>query len=186
MANYRVAQRYAKSLLDLAAEQHQLDAVYADMSLLAESAKNRDLHLLMRSPIITASKKGKIFEALFASKMSSMTFKFLLLVLSKHREAALDEIAQEFIVQYKKLKHYTTVKLTSSAPLSEAQVEQIRQRLEATKSTDQHVEIVQHVDPSIIGGLIVEFDGKRYDASVAYQLHNMKKDFSKNIYERQI
>jgi F-type H+-transporting ATPase subunit delta len=34
------------------------------------------------------------------------------------------------------------------------------------------------VDPELIGGFVLEFDDKLYDASISHQLHNMKKALS--------
>jgi len=52
MSVKRIASRYAKSLLDLAKEQNNLEPVFKDMTTLQESVKNRDLYLMLKSPII--------------------------------------------------------------------------------------------------------------------------------------
>jgi len=53
MPNARLAGRYAKSLLDLATEQGQLEAVYADMKYIHEVCHaSSDFVNMLRSPII--------------------------------------------------------------------------------------------------------------------------------------
>ena len=43
----------------------------------------------------------------------------------------------------------------------------------------------EQIDPSLIGGFVLEFDNKRYDASVASKLNDLKSDFNKNQYVRE-
>ena len=51
MSEYRIASRYAKSLLDLAVEKKQLEEVNKDMLMFSETVEeNRDLLLMLKSP----------------------------------------------------------------------------------------------------------------------------------------
>ncbi|MCK6630716.1 MAG: F0F1 ATP synthase subunit delta, partial [Anaerolineae bacterium] len=52
MSVIRIATRYAKSLIDLAIEQGKLEEVFADINMLKAATKNRDLYLLLKSPIV--------------------------------------------------------------------------------------------------------------------------------------
>ena len=58
--SYRIASRYAKSLIDLAIEQGKLDKVLEDMTAFAEATKVRDFALLLKSPIVKADKKEQV------------------------------------------------------------------------------------------------------------------------------
>ena len=64
-ASTRVAGRYAKSLIDLASERGNLQSVVGDMEHLNEAMKNRDLYLMLKSPIINSDKKESIMELRF-------------------------------------------------------------------------------------------------------------------------
>jgi F-type H+-transporting ATPase subunit delta len=44
------------------------------------------------------------------------------------------------------------------------------------------LEIVTQVDPELIGGFVLQFDNKRYDASIAHKLDELRSAFSKNLY----
>ena len=50
--SFRIASRYAKSLIDLAIEQGKLDIVLEDINAFVEATKNRDFILLLKSPIV--------------------------------------------------------------------------------------------------------------------------------------
>ena len=63
MQNTKLSNRYSKALLDLALEQNVLDEVYNNMKQLTMMVdENRDLQLLLKSPIVKADKKIEIFK----------------------------------------------------------------------------------------------------------------------------
>jgi F-type H+-transporting ATPase subunit delta len=186
MSNQRVATRYAKSLIDLAVERGKLEKVLEDMKSFRQVAMNRDFALLLKSPIVKADKKQQIFKQLFEGKSDELTMAFLNILLKKGREAGLVEIADEFILQYKRIQQISTVKLTTASKLSESTIETIRQKLVASTATDQKVELVTEVKPGLIGGFVIEFEDKLYDASVAHKMGLLKKEFKDNLYISQI
>ncbi len=185
MSNTRIATRYAKSLLDLAVERGEVEAVQADMQLLAQAVQNRDLYLLLKSPIVSAQKKLSVLRAVFDGKVGTLTLNYLQLLVGKKREAFLPEIIREFIHQYNGLKGITEVQVVSAAPLSEETLLIIRQKIAASGLATKDLDITTRVDPALIGGFIVTFDDKRYDASIASRLAELKADFSKNQYVRE-
>lgn len=182
MSVTRIATRYAKSLIDLALEQGKLPQVSADVNTLAAAAKNRDLLLMLKSPIISADKKNAVLSAIFGKHMDSLTMAYMTLLVNKGREGYLAEIANEFIAQYKALQKITTVKVISAAPLSDAVINDLKARLLASGITNPNLDIETSVDPELIGGFVLEFDNKRYDASVASKLADLNAEFTKNLY----
>jgi len=182
MSVQRIATRYAKSLITLADETGVLDNVLEDVQSFVEVCKIRDFELMLKSPIVNADKKEKIFEKIFAGKYNKLTLAFLNILLKKGREPLLADIAKEFIVQHKKLKHISSVTLTTAAKLSSATVDAIHKKLQDSNVTDNNVELQTLVKPELIGGFVVEFEDKLYDASVAHKLSLLKKEFKDNQY----
>jgi F-type H+-transporting ATPase subunit delta len=56
----------------------------------------------------------------------------------------------------------------------------IKSKLLASNITMDKLEVTEKVDPSIIGGFIIEAGDKLYDASIAHKLEEMKKNLSNN------
>ncbi|MBP6694738.1 MAG: F0F1 ATP synthase subunit delta, partial [Saprospiraceae bacterium] len=77
MSVIRISSRYAKSLLDLAVERSEIDTVYQDMLMFKKMVSNRDLYLLLKSPIVNTTKKHSIVKSLFDGKISATTKAFL-------------------------------------------------------------------------------------------------------------
>jgi F-type H+-transporting ATPase subunit delta len=182
MSVTRIATRYAKSLLELALQQDKLKQVSADVATLATAAKNRDLYLMLKSPIINADRKNAALNALFGSQMDSLTMAYLQLLVSKGREGYLPEIAAEFEQQYKHFQHITSVKVTTATEMSDAVVADLKARILKSGVTNENLDVETAVDAELIGGFVLEFDNKRYDASVANKLAELKSEFTKNLY----
>ncbi len=178
----RVATRYAKALIDLAFEQGNLEVVHSDIQSFLVVTKNEEFAALLKSPIIKADKKQSILTALFANRLSTLTNAFFEIITRKGRESFLIEIAHEFNEQYKAIKNISTVTLTTATPVSPAILESIKAKLERSTATKTTVEIETKVNADIIGGFTLEFQHNLYDASIANQLKQMKKEFSKNTY----
>jgi len=180
MLNPRVASRYAKSLLDLAVEKGQLEPVHADMLYLQQLTKgSRDFLGLLRSPVIKADTKIKAINAVTAGKVSPITTAFIQLMTSKAREAVLPEIITSFIQQYKEHKGIQTVKLTTAVPVSDALKNEIIAQVKKTGGFDK-LELEETVDPNIIGGFVLQAGDKLIDASIAYDLKNISRQFENN------
>jgi F-type H+-transporting ATPase subunit delta len=182
----KVAGRYAKSLIDLALEQGKLQSVVGDIEVLNESVKNRDLYLMLKSPIINSDKKASVMKALFGERFEAVTMGFINLCLNKGRESILPEIASELLAEYKKMQGISTIKVTTATPLSAEGLEALRAKLIASSVTAKDVEIETVIKPDIIGGFVIEFADKLYDASVVAKLAALRKEFTGNVYESQI
>jgi F-type H+-transporting ATPase subunit delta len=117
--------------------------------------------------------------------MDPLTMAYLTLLVNKNREGYLPEIAAEFAVQYKAMQGITSVKVTTAAPLSDAVLADLKARLLASGVTNPHLDIETKVDAELVGGFVLEFDNKRYDASVANKLAELKSEFTKNLYVRE-
>ncbi len=182
MSNPRLADRYAKSLIDLSIERNQLDAVRADMQYIQALCKgSRDFVNVLRSPIIKADQKEKMLVTVITGKVSELTSVFSNLLVKKGRESDLPEIANAFISQYNSLKGIHQVKLTSAVPVSEELKNSIKERVQ--KANDFiTVELETVVDQKLIGGFVLEFNNKQIDASIANDLREIKKQFLQNQY----
>jgi F-type H+-transporting ATPase subunit delta len=178
MQNPRLANRYAKSLLDLAIESGQLDAVQKDMQLMQALCKHREMANLLKSPVINPDKKQAVLDQVTGGKITELTASFNRLLIRKGRESVLSQIAEAFISQYKDYKKIKVVKLTTAVPVSDAIKKNIVSKVQ--QNGVGQVELQTEVDPEIIGGFILQIGDKLIDTSVAYDLNNISKQFMNN------
>lgn len=186
MNNPRLATRYAKSLLDLAIEQDQLDAVYNDMKWLHSISKsNRDFVVLLNSPIIKPLIKAKIIRSVTDGRVCKLTTAFIELLVKKAREINLPEIVMAYIDQFNKLRNIHKVKITTADPISNEMLQTIMSNVNAT-STGETFEIETLINEELIGGFLLETDGTLVDASILRDLKDVQKQFMNNDYLHRI
>ena len=180
MQNPRLAARYAKSLIGLAIEKGQLENVFADMKWLQAVCKtNGDFVAVLRSPVIKSDKKYKIVDSITGDSVNGITKAFNRLLAAKGRESNLPEIAAAFVSQYKEYKKIYDVKLTTATPASEELKSAILSHLRSTTEM-QNIELETVVDDKIIGGFVLQVGDKLVDASIAYDLKNISRQFDNN------
>ena len=180
MANARLAGRYAKSLLDLATEQGQLEAAYADMKYLhAVCQGSSELVNVLRSPIIKADQKNSILAEVFKGKVGLLIHSFMILLVKKGRESELPEMATAFIEQYNEIKGIHQVTLTTAVEVSDTFKKLIENKVKS-ETPFATVELTTKTDEKLIGGFILEFNNNLLDASIARDLKDIKKQFIHN------
>lgn len=177
-----VAYRYARSLMSLAQDKGQLELVHEDMLLVANTCRdNRELVLLMRSPVVKSDKKEKVLDRVFAGKIGQITSAFMGILARKGREALLPDVAAAFENIYKVEKGILTCNVTSATKLNARQREQVI-KLANEKHPGKEIELIEQVDPAIIGGVVIRIGDEQYDGSVDRRLHDLRRRFSENPY----
>ena len=182
MNNPRLARRYAKSLIDISTDLKQLDAVHNDVLFLNSVVKmSHEFVLMLDSPIINPDKKYKIISEVAKGRISKITDAFLKLLCNKNREANLPGVITSFIEQYNTIKGLHNAKLTTASPISKELIDSFISKIKASTSYD-NVELETVVDDKIIGGFILEMEGKLIDKSILRNIHDVKKQFANNDY----
>lgn len=173
MKQTKAANRYATSLLELSLEKGNLDQVAADMKYFSETvAENRDLALMLTSPIIDGAKKAEVFKMIFG-QFEPLTMSFFDLITKNGRESVLPEIAVSFDAKVKEHKGIFPVELVTAVALDEATKKTILAKVDA--SVNGTLEVTETIDPSLIGGYIIKMGDKQIDASISNQLNNLKQ-----------
>lgn len=180
MSETTVASRYAKSLIDLAQEQNNLEEIRKDMGFFVDTLKaNPQLQAVLRNPIVSHDKKVKILDGLFGGKVNQATGAFFRIMINKSRGEILYATAQEFINQYNTLKHIVKATVVSAAPLSEANKQQITNEIK--QAVGGEVILQTKIDPNLIGGFVLTVGDRQVDTSIATDLKKLKKDFASKV-----
>lgn len=172
-----VASRYAKSLIDLATEKGQLEAVYTDiLQVKSVCEHSHDFVLFLNSPIIKADKKISTIKAVFEGKLNPITSGFLTIVTAKRRESIIPEMTSSFVEQYKVQKNILTAVVISANGLDAATKQKAIDLIHTQLNGE--VELVEKKDSALIGGFILKVGDKQIDKSVSRQLSNLKKELT--------
>lgn len=183
MKETRIAVRYAKALFELALEQKIIEAVFADMMLVADvCTENRDFRLMLTSPIIKSDKKQTVMKLMFGGKINKLSQAFLNIIAAKRRESYIHQIALQYIVVYRDYKGIETVHLTTAVEPDDAIREKVKTIVK--NFTKKDIELVEKIKNEIIGGFILNFGYYQYDDSIRNKIIKLKREYNINIYEK--
>lgn len=182
MSSFRLATRYAKSLILLAQENGKLDDVFNDIKHIDRAFESsRDLKLMFKSPIITSDKKLNVVKALFEGKVSDLLYRFMTLMIKKGRESHFHEMADAFILQYNVIRNITPITITSAIKLDAALVQNMIENLKKNENLKQ-VELTEVIDEELVGGFVLTYGDKMIDSSVSSGLSKLKAIIEDDTY----
>lgn len=164
-----VAEVYARSLIGLAEAQRQTDAVLHELAELAAYAESdAEFARFLSSPMIDADARQATIEKLFRGRLSDLTVDALQVFNQKDRLGLLAPIAERYRLAFEELRGQVDVFVRTAIPLPDglrARVKQI-----ADVHTGKDAQLVESVDPSLIGGMSLTFGDEKLDATVATKL----------------
>ena len=170
----QIARPYATALFDLAKSEGTLDAVETGLSDIQKLAgESEDFRRFLRSPVISADAKSGAVEAILAKANLNVTVaNFVKVVARNGRLFALPAIVKAYQALAAGERGEVSADVTSAAPLSKTQITELADTLK--KKIGKTVTLTEHVDPSLIGGLVVKVGSQMIDSSLKTKLQAMK------------
>ena len=171
-----ISSRYARALLSFAIENKEAEVVYAEMQQLGQLfLQMPQLQQTLQNPVVSNEQKLKLLIAASTIKdaISVSTKRFAQLIIEKRRCDMMQFVASSFVVQYRKHCGITKSRFIVPAPVSEQTL--LRMKALVQHAVSGHVEFETVVDASIGGGLVLEYDTYRIDASLKTQLQKISK-----------
>lgn len=165
--------RYASALFELASENGVVSAVETDLEKLDQAIRESgEFAELIRNPQISRDEAGKAIQAVGGVlELSELTRNFIGVLAGNRRLFVLPEIVRAFFAIAAAARGEATAEVASAHPLSDGQVEALRQKLEAREG--RNVKIKTSVDPELLGGLVVTIGSKRIDSSIRTRLNSL-------------
>ena len=171
-----IADVYARSLFEVGQEQDSLDEIHAQLGEFADGvSENRDLQVFLFSPYFSAQEKkeglGKVVE-----DADENLFRFLEMLAERHRMPVVFRVRRTFDDMWAEERKRLEVAITSAVELDEETVETIGKRIE--EQTGRDVQISTHVDPDVVGGIVLRVGNMILDASVRARLERLRRQVS--------
>jgi F-type H+-transporting ATPase subunit delta len=169
-----IAISYAQALLDLAREQNVHEHVAQDLAGLKQVIDGDPrFGQFLRDPSIGDEERRGVIDRTIRPRVNPLVANFLGVLGQHGRLGALDQVAAAYQHLLDEMMGKVEVEVTVAQQLSADQLEQVRKRVsDALRKT---AVIKQHVDDSIIGGMVLKVEDKLIDASVRTQLQTMKR-----------
>ena len=167
-----VGRLYAEAMLGLAEERGQSDALLDELKELVEFLdRNPKVEHFLASQMVDEEGRARVLEDLFRGQASDLLLDSLQVINRKGRLGQLRAIAESYRIALRDLRGWVDVHVRSAVALDDAQRTRLQDVLAA--STGRKPTLFERTDPSLIGGMVVEVAGKKFDASVASRLHDL-------------
>jgi F-type H+-transporting ATPase subunit delta len=163
--------RYAIALFELASERKQLDAVGESLAAVKRAlAESDDFRDLTTSPLIGRDAAMRAVAATAgAMQLDPITTNFLGVLAKNRRLAQIGAVIRSFSALAARHRGEITAEVTSAHALDAAQVDAIRDNLRSRFGTD--IAVDPHVDPAMLGGLVVKVGSRMIDGSIRTKLN---------------
>ena len=164
-----IARRYAKAIIAVAQEQSALEQTGDELRLLRALADDAEIAHGLANPLLSAPARRGLARAIAEQLKLRPSMRNFLCLLADHRR--LDQlvgIADQYQRILDQMLGRVRATIASSTTLSAAQIEAVTAAL--ARQTGLTVLAEERVDPSLLGGVVVDIEGKVYDGSLRTQL----------------
>jgi F-type H+-transporting ATPase subunit delta len=169
-----LSRRYTKALFQLAREAGQEDKIGQEIESFLGAYTGSELQRVLTNPAFGIDdRKRTLIQVSNQLQLSILAIHFLLLLLERDRLTYLASIAALYRRLLNETKGRVDAKVVSPGSLEAVMVDGLRDVLH--RISGKEIVLQQETDPSLIGGVLVEFEGKVYDGSVRTQLEKMKQ-----------
>ena len=169
-----IGRLYAGAILHVAEEGGQAEELLEELNgLIAYLDGNPELEQFLASPLIEEGPRAQAIERAFRGKASDLLVDSLLVINRKGRLSALRAVAVAYRADLRNLRGWMDVVVRTAVPLTAPLRERLNQVLAA--STSRKPTLIEKIDPAVIGGLVIEVEGRKIDASVASRLHDLSE-----------
>lgn len=170
---------YGEALFEVALEKNTLNETFEEIKLVKEAlGSNKEFIRFLNHPKIPKKEKIQVIENIFQGKVSDDVTGFLVIIVEKERYDKIDEILDYFIAKVMEYKKIGVAKITTALELTKEQEEKLLKKLLDTTKYIQF-EINYKVDPSIIGGIIIQIGDRVVDGSIKTKLAHFVKKLKK-------
>lgn len=164
---------YGQALYGLAKDEDLSDMILQELAVLEQSFRAEPQFLrLLAAPNVAVDERCRILEECFRGKVHLYVLNFLKILTEKGVVGAFYDCVSSYREQYNQDHHILPVTAVTAVPLSEDQLKRLTDKLSVI--TGKNAQIINRVDPQCLGGVRLDYDGKRVDGSIANRLETVR------------
>jgi F-type H+-transporting ATPase subunit delta len=168
-----LADVYARSLFEVAREHGTLDVLREQLSQFADALNDsRELAVFFFSPYFSTQEKEDALTRVLDGADESF-LNFLRLLIENHRMPVVFRIRQQFDRLWEAENKMLPVDITSAIELDAATTESLGRRI--GERAGRKVKLAAHVDPDILGGIVLRVGNSILDASIRNRLEQLRR-----------
>ena len=164
---------YGQALYELAQSENLTEEIKQQLQVLDESFQSEpDFLRLLCSPNLSKQERCQILDDSFRGKVHIYVLNFLKILTEKGYMKHFSDCCKAFEEHYNLDNGILPVTAITAFPLSDAQAEKLTGRL--ARITGRQIKLRNRVDPTCLGGVRLDYDGKRLDDTVSHHLEAIR------------
>ena len=179
LSREEIAARYSKALFEYSEDAKVLDEVHEEMNVLLQVTKaNPKVIQLLADPILNKVEKKEFLDTL-TQGASVETKGFLKFLVEYGRFNDFIDIIEAFDVRYNEAKNIADGTAITAIALKDEELDKIAKAY-AKKYGLTTLKIKNKVDPSILGGVVLQVGDIRIDGSIKTKLQEIREQLIEN------
>ncbi len=171
---------YGQALFSLASEENLSDVILQELTALDQSFRDApQFLLLLAAPNVAAQERCKVLDECFRDKLHIYVLNFLKILTEKGIARSFSDCVRVYRELYNQAHNILPVTAVTAVPLSEEQLQRLTDKL--SMITGKTAQVHNRVDPACLGGVRLDYDGKRVDGSVASRLESVRNMLKKTV-----
>ena len=170
------ARGYAQAAMNLALQDNSLERWRTDLSLLRDLWGQDEVRSYLEDVRINKQKREERLRQILASRISPQALNLVLLLNARGRLSLIPYIARLFEDIERERERKVIAQVTTTEPLSPPLRANLQKQLQ--EQTGREVELQEHVDPAILGGMVLKIGDQLLDLSVAGRLRRLREQVS--------
>lgn len=168
---------YGEGLYALCAEEHiEKDVLEELLSLCAAFDENPDFLRLLSNMSMSKEERVDIADKALRGQVDQYVLNFLKILVERGAAYAFRECAAAYQECYNAAHRIVEADVTTARPLTEEQRRKLTEKLRAMTGKD--VVLRETVDETVLGGVLLQMDGKRYDNTLRQRLNDIRQAIS--------
>lgn len=169
-----ISKEYGTALFMLACEEQKQEEYASALQTMEEAfAQNEGFLDLLCSPGIPLAERLEVIDTVFAACLPAHMLSYVKLLCEKGRLGGFCEAAETYRALLDASQHVANVTVTSAVELTDAEKQKLTAKLEQLEKGRVRADYI--VDESVLGGLVVEIDGRILDGSLRHRLQEVKE-----------
>ena len=174
----QVAMTYGQALYALAKEEKLEKQILQELDVLQQAFAQEPAFLqLLSAPSLSKAERCVILDESFRDKVHLYLLNFLKILTERGYAKCFSDCCKAYRQMYNEDNGILPVEAVTAVALTQEQFIRLQEKLE--KLTGKTVELTNRVDPAVLGGVRLDYDGKRVDGTVSSRLDTIR-DLLKN------
>ncbi len=168
----QIGNTYAQGLYALAKDEGLSETVLQQLDMLKTAfAEEPDFCRLLSTPNLSKEERLAVLDNGFRGKVHPYVLNFLKILTERGYMGHFADCCRAYRAQYNQDNGILPVTAVTAVELSRSQRDKLLEKLEAI--TGKTVELINRIDPDCLGGVRLDYDGKRVDGTVRNRLDSL-------------